>query len=319
MQIVASTGNKDISTVYIAELGQDKYVEMVESLQPPLPIEKKWVLIVSTLFGCPVKCPMCDAGGHYKGRLSKADIFDQIDFLVKSKFPDGHIDVEKFKIQFARMGEPAFNLNVIDVLEELPSRYDAPGLMPSISTIAPYGTDEFFDRLYEVKRRHYSKGRFQLQFSIHTTDPQLRDKLIPVRKWDFAKIAQYGQKFYHPGDRKIALNFAFANIMPIEPSILREHFDPEIFMIKLTPLNPTHTAIQNNLLACTQAANESSFYDIAKSLRDAGYETIVSIGEIDENLIGSNCGQYLLKHLESNEKIDKGYTYDVDAPSGIRA
>ncbi len=317
MQIVASTGNKNISTVYIADLGQDKFVEMVESLQPPLPIDKKWVLIVSTLFGCPVKCPMCDAGGHYKGRLTKDDIFEQIDFLVKSKFPDCHIPVDKFKIQFARMGEPAFNQNVIDVLEELPRRYDAPGLMPSISTIAPFGTDDFFNKLFEVKQKHYGNGGFQLQFSIHTTDLKLRDRLIPVRKWDFAKISQYGQKFYLPGDRKIALNFAFANIMPIESSILREYFDPEIFLIKLTPLNPTHTAVQNNLFAGPQSAAESSYDAIAMSLRDAGYETIVSIGEMEENLIGSNCGQYLLKHLESKEKIDEGYTYDVDSPSII--
>ena len=30
----------------------------------------------------------------------------------------------------------------------------------------------------------------------------------------------------------------------------------------------------------------------AEALREAGYETILSIGEVRENRIGSNCGMY---------------------------
>jgi 23S rRNA (adenine2503-C2)-methyltransferase len=65
MRVLVSTGREDIAVVYVAELEPGKQVEFVESLQPPLPREKKWVLIVSTLFGCPVQCLMCDAGGRY--------------------------------------------------------------------------------------------------------------------------------------------------------------------------------------------------------------------------------------------------------------
>jgi len=74
MKILASTGREDVAMVYMAEIEQGKLVEFVESVQPPLPREKKWVLIVSTLFGCPVKCLMCDAGSHYEGKLSREDI-----------------------------------------------------------------------------------------------------------------------------------------------------------------------------------------------------------------------------------------------------
>ena len=87
MKIRASTDSKGIATVYIAEFGDGRFVEMVESIQPPLPREKKWVLIISTLFGCPVGCPMCDAGGGYRGKLSKAEMFEQIDFLVRKRLP----------------------------------------------------------------------------------------------------------------------------------------------------------------------------------------------------------------------------------------
>lgn len=309
MKILTSTGREDIAVVYVAEMKTGKYVEFVESLQPPLPREKKWVLIVSTLFGCPVRCLMCDAGSHYQGTLSTEEIFAQIDFLVRHRFPNGSIPVHKFKVQFARMGEPSFNINVIEILENLPHRYDAPGLIPSISTIAPIGTEKFFERLLEIKKRKYSDGRFQLQFSIHTTDEQLRDKLIPIKKWDFASIARYGEKFYQKGDRKITLNFALTEEMPVEPNILFQHFNPDIFLMKITPLNPTYQVVQNRLSSYIDSCQKEKEYSVVKKLNSFGYEVIVSIGEVEENHIGSNCGQYLMKHLTSKKHIENGYTY----------
>ncbi len=171
----------------------------------------------------------------------------QIDHMVAEWFPGGIVTASKFKIQFARMGEPALNLAVLDVLEALPRRYGNPNLMPSISTIAPLGTDEFFERLVEVKDRLYPGGRFQFQYSIHTTDTALRDRLIPVRKWDFARMAEYGERFHKPGDRKITLNFALAENSPIQVDVLLRHFDPARYLVKLTPVNPTSRAAQNHL------------------------------------------------------------------------
>ena len=311
MRILASTGNEQISTVYIAEFGTGKFVEMVQSIQTPLPIHKKWVLIVSTLFGCPVKCLMCDAGGSYQGKLSQEEILDQIDFLVKTRYPDGNIAAEKFKIQFARMGEPSFNHDVLKVLEELPTRYNAPGLLPSISTIAPTGTDSFFEELLDIKNRKYGDGRFQLQFSLHTTDESLRDRLMPVRKWDFTRISDYGREFYQKNDRKIALNFALAHAMPLEGEVLREYFDPDIFIVKITPLNPTYQALRNGLTIPINSQYEEFYCRFKDNLLAAGFEVIISIGELEENYIGSNCGQYLLRHLKTAEQIDEAYSYRI--------
>ena len=86
MKIVAKAGSEDIAIVYIADMdpGNDRenerLVEFVESLQPPIPRREKWVLIISTLYGCPVGCSFCDAGIHYGGKLSKDDMLSQIDF-----------------------------------------------------------------------------------------------------------------------------------------------------------------------------------------------------------------------------------------------
>jgi len=315
MKVHATAGNEDIAMVYIAETSSGHLVECVESVQPPLPREKKWVLLVSTMFGCPIGCLMCDAGGYYHGKPTKDEIFAQIDFLVGKRFPDGKIPCEQFKIQFARMGEPSLNLQVLDVLEELPKRYHAPGLMPSISTVAPMGTEGFFNRLLAIKQENYTGGNFQFQVSLHTTDIGLRDRFIPVKKWSFAQIGEYGERFYAAGDRKITLNFALAQGMPVDPKVLLNFFDPDRFLIKITPLNPTYRARENDLVSYINPLSAEQKYEIIQVLQEAGYQVILSIGEMEENLIGSNCGQYLRRHLEAEQPIEDGYTYRVEETS----
>jgi len=151
MKVIAKTGTDEMALVYIVKYENGKMLECVEALQPPFTRDEKWILLVSTMHGCPVGCKMCDAGGYFHGKPSVEEILEQIDFMVRNRYPDGRVASEQFKIQFARMGEPALNDAVLDVLEELPLRYDAPGLMPSISSVAPFGTDAFFERLLRYK------------------------------------------------------------------------------------------------------------------------------------------------------------------------
>ncbi len=312
MNIVASSGRDDIAVVYIAEFGDGKWVECVEAVQPPAPREDKWILLVSTLYGCPVGCSMCDAGGFYHGRVSKEDLFAQIDFLVRKRFPSGDIPSKQFKIQFARMGDPAFNPAVLDVIEELPDHYGVPGFLPSLSTVAPMGVDAFFERLEQIKHDRFPGGRFQFQFSIHTTDEKRRDEIIPTKKWSFARMAEYGRRFYKEGDRKITLNFALMQDAPIDPAVLLDHFDPDYFLIKITPLNVTYRAAEHSLTSYIDPLRADDDYPIVNDLRTAGYQVIVSIGDSEENFIGSNCGQYLQRHLNASKPVQGAYTYTID-------
>jgi 23S rRNA (adenine2503-C2)-methyltransferase len=293
MKILYQTPMHDIATVYVAKTSAGKLIEFVESTQPPYTRDEKWVLIISTLYGCPVQCPFCDANGFYKGKLSQDDLWSQIDCLVLKRFPNKIIPIPKFKIQFARMGEPTLNMNVISVLDEIQDRYNAPGLIPSLSSIAPFGCDAFFKALLNVKQEKYNAGNFQLQFSIHTTDIVLRDKLIPIKKWSFQKIANYGEKFYQQGDRKITLNFALTEEAPINPAVLKTHFSPDKFLIKLTPINPTIHAKKNKIKSFIDSAQTKKNKILVDRLKGAGFETLLSIGELEENKIGSNCGQYV--------------------------
>jgi 23S rRNA (adenine2503-C2)-methyltransferase len=309
MQVKAWTGSDEVARVYMAEADGGRHVEFVESVEPPLPREEKWVLIVSTLFGCPGGCRFCDAGGSYGGRLSTGEILFQTDYMIDRRYPGRRVPAKKFKVQLARMGEPALNDAVLDVLEMLPGRYDAPGLMPALSTIAPVGRDAFFERLLDIRRGIYD-GRFQLQFSLHTTDAVKRDWLVPPKKWDFQAIARYGERFFVAGGRKITLNFALAEGMPLDAAALFSHFDPEKFLVKLTPINPTCEAVRSGVRSLIVGGVEPEA--VISPLRDAGYEVILSIGEFEENHIGSNCGQYIRRYLDGGEPFEAGYNYELE-------
>jgi 23S rRNA (adenine2503-C2)-methyltransferase len=266
---------------------------MVESVQPPVPREEKWVLIVSTLKGCPVGCPICDAGGDYRGKLTADEIIGQVEHLVLRRYPDGRCPVPKLKLQLARMGDPALNDAVLDALELLPRRLHLPGLMPSFSTIAPWGRDGFMDRLARIKSSRYGDGRFQMQFSVHTTDDAARRRLVPARTWGLARMAAFGDRFFEPGDRRITLNFAPAVGFPLDPEVLAPVFSPERFMVKLTPINPTFAARHAGLTGAIDPSDPGACEAIVGRFERLGYETVLSIGELEENEIGSNCGMYV--------------------------
>jgi 23S rRNA (adenine2503-C2)-methyltransferase len=132
---------------------------------------------------------------------------------------------------------------------------------------------------------------------------------MPVRKWDFEQIAAYADDFLGEDDRKITLNFALAEGMPVDPRVLRTYFSPDKFVIKITPVNPTCEANRNGI--SSRISPHGNSCGLIGDLEAAGYEIILSIGEPEENLIGSNCGQHVMNYLRAKEKIENGYTYAI--------
>lgn len=102
LKIIKQVGNDDIAKVYIGTVN-GMPIEFAESTPTPFNRNEKWVVILSCISGCPVRCKMCDAGRSFQGCLSKEDMFAQIDYLVQKRFPDGEITSKKFKIQFTRI------------------------------------------------------------------------------------------------------------------------------------------------------------------------------------------------------------------------
>ena len=107
------------------------------------------------------------------------------------------------------------------------------------------------------------------------------------------EIAAMGRQFRGPGDKKITLNFIVMKDVEIEPERIARLFDPQNFLIKLTPLNPTYRAQYHKIMPGFDPEKPETVSELVGKFQSLGFETILSIGEMEENQIGSNCGQYV--------------------------
>ncbi len=292
MEILSKQGDPNLAEIYVARFrNDDRFIaEFVDARDPTIPMDKKWVIIVSTQFGCPISCPMCDAGGYYQGDLDAGEMFAQIDCVVEKHGTVRLNSTDKFKVQFARMGEPALNPAVLDVLLELPNRYGAPGLIPCIATSAPRKANGWFEKLREIRHETYNGRPFQLQLSVNSTDEAHRDRLIPGKKMSLKELGDYASSFYQEGGRKVSLNFALTKGVPVEPTVISDFFDPNCTCIKITPLNPTARSEEAGLDTALLPHSSAYVSDLCEELIGRGFDVILSIGDVRENEIGSNCG-----------------------------
>jgi 23S rRNA (adenine2503-C2)-methyltransferase len=292
-EVLSERGNDSVARIFIAQTRDGHRFEFVDAGPRILPQGEPWVLVLSTLIGCPVRCRMCDAGGGYEGRLTTRELLGQVHHLVRRRFPEGLPEGQPVEVHLTRMGEPAFNEAVLEALSALPKALPSAAVTPLVSTVAPASTRAWFEALLELKQQAFADGRFQLQFSMHSTDEDARRRLVPVRCWTFDEMADYGRRFHAPGDRKVQLSFAPAQGVPVDPRALRGVFDPGRFGVKLTSLNPTSTSRRSGLVSLLEGSQPASAEAIAAGFRQEGFEVLVSLGEGPADELGSSCGMSL--------------------------
>lgn len=297
-RVLEVTGRADLAQVYLVALRDDPHalIECVGAVDPNLPKRDKLVVVVSTQLGCSVGCPMCDAGTSFQGNLRRDEILGQVEHVLEDWGGPEAKECSKLKVQFARMGEPALNPEVLDVLEELPKRVRTRGLMPCIATTAPRSAVWWFERLISARNRLYGGGMFQLQISVQSTDESARDSMIPIPKWSLRDIASFSREFVRAEDRKVTLNFAMARDVPISAQALARWFDPAKVLVKLTPLNPTDRAVASGLVSTFESGQEHLVHPLVNALRSEGFDCIVSVGLPEESEMRSSCGQLVRAH-----------------------
>ncbi len=108
--------------------------------------------------------------------------------------------------------------------------------------------------------------------------------------------------------------------MPIDATVLRRHFDPDLFLVKLTPLNPTERAVANGLHSGFDPRDTDAAGPLVRELEQEGFRVILSIGELQENQIGSNCGQFVTRLDDERDLVTRpalaGVAYTVPAAAG---
>lgn len=265
----------------------------------PMPLTEKWVITISTQYGCSMNCVFCDVPKVGPGiNATYDDLNNQILTAITQHPEIKH--TKRLNVHYARMGEPTWNrkvlLNALD-LPELIRPYLGDSLIhPVVSTMLPKHNRDLNHFLHDwihIKNITY-KGNAGLQFSINSTDDEQRSYLFSGNSLSLEEISELGKQFPMPVGRKYALNFALADSSIISGEKLRELFEPSKFMCKITPLHRTKSCEENQITTTNGYESFTPYKAVEKDLRNHGFDVIVFVPSYDEDNGLITCGNAIL-------------------------
>lgn len=279
-------------------LGLTKEINGVENTEVDL--SKKWVATISTQKGCPMKCKFCDVPkfGFY-GNVTIEELAYQIGMIITN---EGIMETERFNVHFARMGEPTWNNNVLAfsiLLKEFVKScgLNAKTVHPVISTMLPKANKKLKQYILTwcaIKNEFYN-GEAGLQFSINSTDDAQRNELFEGKSLSLAEISELAKELPMPKGRKYTLNFPVTSKTILDAKKLSELFDKDKFIVKITPIHETKSAIQNGF-EVTGYSDYDVYRKFEQPLLDEGWDVIVFVPSKEEDEDRITCGNALISY-----------------------
>ena len=264
-----------------------------------LPLTEKWVVTISTQYGCDMGCTFCDVPKVGKGH--NATLQDmQLQVINGIQL---HPEIERtnrLNVHFARMGEPTWNPAVLDMGKWLYDHiHDTHCCHPVVSTMMPARNEwlkTFVHTWIRIKNRVF-KGEAGLQLSINSTDEKER---LEMFRGNALPLYQIGRMLDGaiPVGRKFTLNFALAGYT-IDPAVLLRYFPPEAWICKLTPMHNTATAQQHGIETDQGYVSYTPYRETERALKDAGYDVIVFVPSLEEDESRITCGNAILAQAEN--------------------
>lgn len=264
-----------------------------------MPLTEKWVVTISTQYGCSMNCKFCDVPKVGPGKnATYNDLIGQIETAL-SMHPE-ITATKRLNIHFARMGEPTWNPDVLQCARDIRKAirpYIGRSLVhPVVSTMLPKNNKNlipFLQDWIDIKNYDY-RGDAGLQFSINSTDDEQRDYLFSGNSLSLKEISEIGRLLPDPVGRKYALNFALADDTIIDADKLAELFSPHKFMVKITPLHKTDACEDNDLKTSGGYDYFTPYKDKEQALIKAGFDVIVFVPSYDEDNGLITCGNAIL-------------------------
>lgn len=265
-----------------------------------VPYEDKWLLTVSTQKGCTHNCRFCDVAPlPFRGNLSYVDIAHQVRLLLMNT---PYVkESQKVKIGFARMGEPAHNLNtVIRVMESLDSISQSLERhykwLPCFNSILPRKLQnggsgfDVIDEVLRVKKESFN-GYLHFQISCNSTDEAKRKYLFGgADVLSIEEIIAY-TKNIATTNRTITLNFIVMQDVEVDVQKLKKMgLTGDKYTVKLIPLNNTINSEHNDLSTYANYNNYEDLQRLGEEFNNIGVPTVIdAIAKCEE--AGLCCGQ----------------------------
>lgn len=278
-------------------MGLTREIKHVEH-QQMLPLTEKWVITISTQYGCSMNCKFCDVPKVGPGiNTTYDDLKNQIITGLKLH-PEIH-STKRLNVHYARMGEPTWNDEVLEFTRNMRKElypYIGKSLIhPVVSTMLPkYNKNlvKYLNDWMEIKNYDF-RGDAGLQFSINSTSDAEREEMFSGNSLSLSEISEIGKNLDFPKGRKITLNFAVAGY-EVDAEKLRGMFNPDKFVVKLTPMHKTHTAIENGIETDGDYTTMYPYQHIEEELKRVGFDVLVFIASEYEDLGRITCGNAIL-------------------------
>lgn len=265
-------------------------------------LSKIWVATISTQKGCPMHCKFCDVPKFgFFGNVSAEELAYQIETIINNEEVR---ETDRFNVHFARMGEPTWNNNVLAfsiVLKELVEKcgLKAKTVHPVISTMLPKANKKLRQYILTwcaIKNDFYN-GEAGLQFSINSTDDEQRNELFDGKSLTLSEISELAKELPMPKGRKYTLNFPVTAQTILDAKKLSELFDKDKFIVKITPIHETHSAIENGF-EVSGYADYDVYRKFEQPLLDEGWDVIVFVPSKEEDSDRITCGNALISEMK---------------------
>jgi len=259
-----------------------------------LPLEEKWVITISTQYGCSMRCTFCDVPQVGPGKNATLEDLKRQVLTGIGLHPEVKSS-KRLNIHYARMGEPTWNPHVLDATKWFKTHIHPEfKIHPVVSTMMPRRNEwlKTFIHTWMRMKNRLLDGEAGLQLSINSTNELERMKMFSKNACSLHEIHEIMRGII-PKGRKITLNFALAD-WQIDPDVLLRYFSPNDYIIKLTPMHLTNKAIANGLETVGDVTTYSPYEGVEEALTMAGYDVIVFIASHEEDASKITCGNAVL-------------------------
>lgn len=256
--------------------------------------EERTVICCSTQSGCPVGCRFCGAGDYFVRSLTADEIISQVDWSIAATMISPR-DIKRLQIMFMSMGEPLLNMNnLCEAIKRLHAEQPNAALL--VSTIGPRVD---YEKLIDVSCEVDTVG---LQFSLHESTDDARDKLIPFKeKLSLSEIAATGEEWNRYTDRKPFFNYCAAdhNTSEADAERIAALFDPQVWECTISVI-----CERNEGLPASNEHQVELARVFSQKMLNRGYGVRV-FDPAGQDDIGGGCGQlwFVQRWMQDNPEM----------------
>lgn len=215
----------------IIKLEDDSEIESVLMLNK----EGKATVCISTQVGCPMKCTFCaTAQMKFARNLTAVEIIEQVLFFSRILKNEGK---RISNVVYMGMGEPFLNYeNVMESIKILndKDKFNIGARNISISTVGV---------IDGIRKLTMSKLQVNLAISLHASNEELRDKIVPINKiFTLKKVLNSADKYIEHTNRKVMFEYVMlkgVNDSDENAKELAQIMNKPLYVVNLIKYNDT--------------------------------------------------------------------------------